>query len=371
MNPLRPGSHAYPTGQRLNVSLAYQDNKARWRRAAKRINDVIRQWPYEKVQVDKADAPKVRKEEKRTAVLTNHLHASRWIWRNNVDENAPGMSSKLVNHMNNMIAKECEIMYSVNAVRYEYQVDAMLMDMTMDTIDRILIEDLLSGSEFWTTRFWLGDYIESAVVDGTVDSLESAIRITDGTPVEADVAILTAQQQLQTPAYMDRLRLVHGRVFEEMRGLTGDMKSQLRMTLTEGMARGVGVRDLTQMINKRLSVGLSRAERIARTEINNAYRQAYMDESTELNDTALKGDDYKIMQAHRSALSPTTRPPHAARHGNIYTVQQQKDWWATGANAINCLCSTLDVLVNTKTGEILQSGMIKTMKKQKKEWFPV
>ncbi|AZU97880.1 hypothetical protein [Vibrio phage LP.1] len=357
MNPLRPGTHTYPTGQRLSVSLAYQDNKARWQRAAKRINDVIKQWPYEKVQVDKADAPKVRKDEKRTAVLTNMEFKSHWFAR---DENQD-VPIKVLN---------AEVRLFTNATRYEYLVDAALMDRTMDIIGRILMEDLLSGSEFWTTRFWLGDYIEPAVIDGTVDSLESAIRITDGTPVEADVAILTAQQQLQTPAYMDRLRLVHGRVFEEMKGLTGDMKSQLRMTLTEGMARGVGIRDLTGMINKRLSVGMGRARRIARTEINNAYRQAYMDESTELNDTALKGDQYKIMQCHRSALSPTTRPPHAARHGNIYTVQQQKDWWATGANAINCLCSTLDVLVNTKTGEILQSGMIKTMKKQKKEWFP-
>ena len=47
---------------------------------------------------------------------------------------------------------------------------------------------------------------------------------------------------------------------------------------------------------------------------------------------------------HRSALLPTTRPHHAARHRKIYTVQQQRNWWATGANRINCYCSVRPIL---------------------------
>jgi hypothetical protein len=169
---------------------------------------------------------------------------------------------------------------------------------------------------------------------------------------------------------MDRLRLVYGRTFELMKGLTGEMKSQLRLTLAEGVARGVGVRDLKGMINKRLGVGMVRAERIARTEVNHAYRSAYMREAKELNETALKDDDWEIKQAHRSALSPTTRHTHAARHGTIHTMQEQRDWWAKDANSISCLCSTLDVLVNRKTGEVLQQKMIDAMAKQKSKWFP-
>jgi hypothetical protein len=155
-----------------------------------------------------------------------------------------------------------------------------------------------------------------------------------------------------------------------MKGLTNDMTAQLRVTLTEGMARGMGIRDLKGMINNRLGIGMGRAERIARTEINNAYRGAYLSEADDLNETALKDDEWEIMQVHRSALAMSTRPTHGKRHSLMFTTRQQKDWWATGSNSINCLCSTLDVLVSKLTGEILQQKMIDRMAIQKDEWFP-
>jgi len=355
MNPIRPGTHKAPTGQRLNVSQSFAINKHRWQRAAFRINEVIEQIPRTKREVPKDEAPKVTKKEKRTARLTNMLKDSRYIWANSEFGLRDGLLQSELKLMN-------------NAVRYDYLLDADMMDRTMSAIDRILTQDILDGSDFWTTRFFLNPFIESATEDGTTDSFESAIRIVEGSPVEGNLSLLSAQQQLMQPAYMDRLRLVNGRVFESMKGLTGDMKSQLRLTLTEGVARGVGIRDLKSMINKRLGVGMVRAERIARTEINAAYTNAYMDESTELNETALKDDDWQIRQCHRSALASTTRPTHAARHGTVSTVAEQLDWW-TANGRVNCLCATLDVLVNVKSGEVLQNKMVANMKKQKKEWF--
>lgn len=357
MNPIKPGTHNHPTGQRYNISLAIKDNKRRWQRSAKLINDVIEKLPKKKLSVDKSGAPKVTKDEKRRATLATNKADAAYIL-NNSEFDLP--SSTLIN----------ELKIIRNAVRYEYLLDSAQMNNTMNAINQILREFLLGGSDSWNSRFFLNQSIDEAFADGTLDSFNSALRITEGTPVEAKVSSLTVQQQLQSPAYVDRLQLIHGRVFESMKGLAGDMVAQLRVTLTEGMARGVGIRDLKGMVNKRLGIGMGRAERIARTEINNAYRGAYLDEAKHLNETALVNDDWKIMQAHRSALSPTTRPNHASRHGTIHTIIEQKDWWATGSNAINCLCSTLDVLVNKVTGEVLQSKMIKVMNKQRSEWFP-
>jgi len=356
MNPIRPGSHKYPTNQRLNISLAFADNKNRWQRAAFRINEIIERIPRIKLDVPDNEAPKVTKKEKRTATLARNKADTAYLLANS-DFEVPAIT----------VCKELAIMQ--NAVRYEYKLDSTMMDATMDAIRRILVGDILSGSEFWTTRFFLNPNLNEASKDGLTDSFISALRITEGTSAEASLATLSAEQQLSQPAYLDRLRLVHGRTFESMKGLTDDMTAQLRVTLTEGMARGVGVRDLKGMINNRLGIGMGRAERIARTEINNAYTNSYMQESIDLNETALKDDEWVIRQAHRSALSPTTRKTHAARHGTVSTVAAQLNWWAENGR-INCLCSTLDVLVNKKTGEILQDKMIKTMKIQKKEWFP-
>jgi len=356
MNPLKPGSNKTPTGQLLNVSLAFADNKNRWQRAAFSINKIIEQIPRVKLDVPKEDAPKVTKKEKRTATLAKNKRIAAYLLANS-EFNIP-----------RTLASEITIM--VNAARYEYTLDSSMMDATMAAIHRILVGDILSGSEFWTTRFFLNPNLNEASRDGLTDSFESALRITEGTSAEASIAVISAEQQLQQPAYLDRLRLVHGRTFESMKGLTDEMTAQLRVTLTEGMARGVGIRDLKGMINNRLGIGMGRAERIARTEINNAYRGAYLQEAKNLNEDALKDDEWEILQVHRSALSMTTRFDHGKRHALMFTIRQQTDWWATGSNSINCLCSTLDVLVNKKTGEVLQSKMIDTMTIQKDEWFP-
>lgn len=348
MNPITPGTKKAPTGQRLNISLAFADNKNRWQRAAFKINEIIERIPRTKLDVPKDEAPKVTKKEKRRATLARNKVITKYIWDNSAFELPPGMLAK-------------ELILMQNAARYDYDMSSSLMDQTMEAIRRILQIDILSGSDFWTTRFFLNPNLNEAAKDGLTDSFDSALRITAGTSAEASLAILSAEQQLAQPAYFDRLRNIHGRTFEGMKGITGDMVKQLRVVLTEGMTRGVGIRDLKGMINNRLGIGMGRAERIARTEINKAYRDSYLDEAKDLNEDALKDDPWEIQQAHRSALADTSRPLHMARHGTIHTNRQQRDWWATGSNSINCICSTLDVLVNRKTGEVLQDKMITRM----------
>jgi len=45
---------------------------------------------------------------------------------------------------------------------------------------------------------------------------------------------------------------------------------------------------------------------------------------------------FRVMMLHLSALSPTTRASHAARHGKLYTVQDVRIWYTQNANPINC-----------------------------------
>lgn len=355
MNPKRSGSHTYPTGQRLNTSLALKSNKHKWQRSAKLIHDIVEKIPSERIYAD--ETAKASKSEKRTATLkANRLDIAYLLA--NVDRPVEDVKADIE-------------LFATNGHRYEYTLNPTMMDSTMDAFYRIMVEQILGGSDVWNTRFFMNSHINQSVIDGVTDSFESALLITEGVSAHDKIAIMSVEQQLSQPAYYERIALVNSRVFESMKGLVGDMKAQLRVTLTEGMARGLGIRDIKGMINDRLGVGMSRAERIARTEINNAYRSAYLQESDDLNKTLNDSDDeWNIMQVHRSALSPTTRPNHASRHGTVHTSQQQKDWWSTGSNAIMCLCSTLDVLINKVTGEILQQDMIDTMLKQKKQWFP-
>ena len=255
---------------------------------------------------------------------------------------------------------------------YTWQVDNFLMDQTMATIRRILTDSLLSGDTSWQQRWWMNGFLDPSYERGTTESFYSAQQITLGidSPSTNAIAIMDAEAQLQTAPYLNRLQLLHGRVFEDMHGIVGDTVKQLRTVLTDGMARGLGIRDISGMINSRVGVGLSRAKRIARTEINKAYTDAYMAESDELNEN-LKDDDYSIRQMHVSALTSTTRASHAARHGNLYTRKEQLKWWDSGSNRIMCYCTVIDVLINLKTGEILQEGLVKRTRERGKQYFRV
>lgn len=51
---------------------------------------------------------------------------------------------------------------------------------------------------------------------------------------------------------------------------------------------------------------------------------------------------------HISALSPTTRKSHAARHGQLYTEQEVRDFWADPANVEGCECYVTEVQVDEK-----------------------
>lgn len=325
-NPVLPRKEDDPTGLGPTRRRADSMLVKRMRAAAKDIRDLVSRLPRELI---KGEDAKALKSEKRGASL-------------------------------------------IANVAYSWQVDSTLMDSTMSEIRRILQLALLSGDTSWSRRWFMNRFIDPAYERGTMESLISAQQITRGIDVPSadQIALMDAESQLSTPAYLNRLSLLHGRVFEEMQGITGDTVSQLRRVLTDGMARGLGIRDISGIINDRIGVGLSRAKRIARTEINKAFTDAYMEESEELNQN-LEQDDYVIRQMHVSALTESTRTSHALRHGTIHTKRDQQNWWDSGSNRINCLCSVVDVLINTKTGESLQQPLIERTRERGRQFFGV
>src|SRR5690554_5396960 len=149
----------------------------------------------------------------------------------------------------------------------------------------------------------------------------------------------TVASIMQTRPYQRRVALVGARVFEEMEGFAAEAGRDLARTLMEGIQSGRNPRVVAADLRERFRVSRSRAERIARTEIPGAYRRARWDEAEDARENL----NIRTKQMHLSALSPTTRPSHAARHGNLYTVQEVRDWYAVDGNGINCKCSTVEV----------------------------
>lgn len=75
------------------------------------------------------------------------------------------------------------------------------------------------------------------------------------------------------------------------------------------------------------------AQRMARIDQDEIMAQRY-------------GTRYKLM--HFSALQPTTRASHAARHGKLFTPAEVRAWYEIDGNAEGCKCSFIQVLLDDR-----------------------
>lgn len=216
--------------------------------------------------------------------------------------------------------------YHVNDRIYEYQI-------SVPELRRIISE----------LQRRIGEVPDSAVIDAAVQAYQEGT----GLAVES-LRGLTDQYNrelvavLQSQPWLRRVALMESRIFEEMEGFAGDTGRDLARVLSQAVETGQNPMDLKKTIRERFRVSDTRAERIARTEITSAYRRGRLDEAEDARERL----GIRTMMMHMSALAETTRPEHAARHGNLYTPQEARDWWAEGANQINCRCSAVEVLVD-------------------------
>ena len=158
---------------------------------------------------------------------------------------------------------------------------------------------------------------------------------------------------LMSPPYQARIGLVRARVFEEMAGFSGDLGNKLAATLARGVGNGFGADKVAAEIAQNFDVTEYRALRIARTEITTALNRARMDEA----DAASAAIGLEIKLMHISAFAATSREDHMARHGTLHTSEAQRLWWSVDANAINCLCTTIEVIIGSN-GKPLAPGLI-------------
>lgn len=235
----------------------------------------------------------------------------------------------------------------INERVYRFELDETVLERINAEIALLIDTILLEGGQ--RSLWFMAAYVQPAYQQGTAQSV-------------ANMSVQSAEYALSRPTleavllsapYRRRIGLVRAREFEEMRGLSGWMRGDLGSTLARGMATGQNPRVIAKDIKARIVVSQSRANTIARTEITNALRQARMDETQDAQDSL----GVRTMEMHLSALSPTTRPNHAARHATLHTIQEQKEWWARDANSINCKCSTVSILVD-ESGEPLTPSII-------------
>jgi SPP1 gp7 family putative phage head morphogenesis protein len=252
---------------------------------------------------------------------------------------------------------------TINKVAYEYDLSGSRLLQLQDEIQTIINNLLEINTPEKPARWFFDSYLQPSYSQGTAASAVRmrSLALSANIPVASQLDI---QNILLSPAYMRRFELVSARSFKNMRGFAGDAAADLGRILGEGVALGKSPRTIGAEIRRKFEqVEGYRALRIARTEINTAFTKARAEQTKDARDRL--GLEVKVM--HLSALAPTTRSWHAARHGHIYTVEQQDEWWAKGTNRINCLCSTVEILY--LNGKPMQQDIIDKQAARGKAYF--
>jgi len=215
---------------------------------------------------------------------------------------------------------------TVNANVYQYQLSPEMLQMQLDDVgtqvDRILLEH--DGRDLW----FAGAYVEPAYQQGTAVQYSNLSVQSAGYAASRPTldALLTSQP------YRTRLGFLKARVSESLKGYAAAVRTHMGQVLSDGLAIGKGVRDIAAQLTKQIGIESRAAMRIARTEVPGALRSARLAEADQA------GADLGILtkEMHFSALSPTTRPTHRARHAKLYTTQEQRLWWDQDGNRFNC-----------------------------------
>lgn len=277
----------------------------------------------------------------------------------------------LVSTIPHTTRRQAKIVNAETEVIYDYTYSDVAQLALQDQINTILDEQLLETQDddimpvFW---FWKSD-IELPYRQGTVEEVRdfnqmvTAAVIAGALTLEFGAQVPSIAQVLLSAAYREALTSAQLTGFNSVKVLSERTASQVIRVINTGIAAGNSPASIAKQITDRFNVAESDAKRIAKTEVNQAYNNAKMDATKKL--AAQTGLRPAVL--HISALIPTTRPNHAARHGNAYTIEDQLSWWDSGSERINCLCSIRSILID-KDGNVVQSK-IQAEIKQERSFF--
>lgn len=264
----------------------------------------------------------------------------------------------------------------VNRTAYEYQLDPLLMSQINSYIEALLNEIIYGNAQGeWSAGWWANAYASGAYQQAAEQVVTQTQLLAADAGVTQDLPslqYLRAEAVVMEPGFQRRLGSVYARLLEDMKGFTDVDKRNMAGIITRGMAAGQSPRVIAREMEKKGLEQDWRCLRIASTEVNQAYRQGSWDETDAVNDEVFGDSDYMMKVMHMSALLPTTRRDHAARHGTICTPTEEMEWFATKATGgqIQCHCSTVDILVNRKTGKPMNTKLRDILLEQKKSWTP-
>lgn len=246
-------------------------------------------------------------------------------------------------------------LYQVNAGKFVYDMTAAELADLLQVVQSILDDELLEGG---SQNLWAMDYVIAEYDRGTLNAFTNL-------SVQSQVyaSQTTLQQLLSSPGHLNQVAAARLTTFSDWKVISDTARGDLTNIITDAVARGVSPRDTSQVISKRLDVSMSKAKTIAQTEQVGALRQAQRNEV----DWAKERLGLNTAILWISALKPTTRATHGARHGKTYTTDEVAEFYSKDGNSYNCYCANIPCLLDDE-GKLYNEGLAEKLSKERSNW---
>lgn len=215
------------------------------------------------------------------------------------------------------------------------------------------IDELLLGLE--NPNNWQNRYQLLAYERGLERS--RAMLISEGAGIEPTMQEQLAAQGIRTftavptlatgtiaqPIHQEALEFLYARSYDSLKGWTDNLAKETRQILVSAAQEGKGVRAVQREIIDRIGVSKSRALTIARTETNQAFSRAQINQADEASKEI--GEEIKVRWLTR--LDDRVRHNHVALHGKVLTTQEAAK--VKNNDGINCRCGLAPVVPGSDT----------------------
>jgi SPP1 gp7 family putative phage head morphogenesis protein len=201
--------------------------------------------------------------------------------------------------------------------------------------------------EAWT-NLYINDSYERGVQRARYELIHAGYQVP---PLEMTGGILAS---MSTPFHMDRVGLLFTRTFSDLRGITSAMDMQISRVLAQGMADGLGPRQIARNLTRTISgpvgdLGITdvlgrfipaqrRAEMLARTETIRAHAEATLQEFSNWGVIGVT-----VKAEFRTATDYRVCPICASMHKKVYSLDE-----ASGVIPVHprCRCVWLPIEVS-------------------------
>lgn len=207
--------------------------------------------------------------------------------------------------------------------------------------------------------FWWSPFEAEAYQLGTAQSVLNLTGLS-----ASYAASRTLQDAIFSEPYRTRLAAAQTASMDHWTGLGAQARADLSSVIGRAVVDGKNPRAVRAEIAEALGVSKARALGYAQTDITGALREARAAEA----DFASEQLGISLGLLWTSALKPTTRQTHAARHGKVFTTAEVREFYGKDGNRYRCHCSTTEALLDDEGAPILSPSLRRTMAREREVW---